>query len=106
MKYVQKLSQIKHAYFKLGCALSVLLTCHPVFAEGEGNADVIGDFMTNSLKGLFGSNAGFWKMFILADIGLATLASMKTKSPLVFVGVFMTALVPGFLVKHYVFKTA
>jgi hypothetical protein len=59
--------------------------------------------MQQSLKGIFGSDAGFWKMFILADIALATLASFKSKNPMVFVGVFMTALVPGFLVKRYVF---
>ena len=42
-------------------------------------------------------------MVILADIALATLAAMKSKNPTVFVGVFVTALVPGFLVKRYVF---
>jgi len=103
MKVSKKIAAMKDVFFKCSCVISVTLLCHPAFsAEG----DVVKDFMQQSLKGIFGSDAGFWKMFILADIALATVAGLKSKNPMVFVGVFMTALVPGFLVKRYVFPAA
>lgn len=105
MKLIKKTTAIRDVLFKLSCVISVTLLCHPAFsARAEG--DVVKDFMQQSLKGIFGSDAGFWKMFILADIALATVAGLKSKNPMVFVGVFMTALVPGFLVKRYVFPAA
>ena len=102
MKVSKKIAAIKDVYLKVACVISVTLVCHPAFAD-EVQGDVVKDFMQQSLKGIFGSDAGFWKIFILADIALATMAGMKSKNPMVFVGVFMTALVPGFLVKRYVF---
>ena len=105
MKASKKVAAMKDGFFKLSCVISVTLLCHPAFcATAEG--DVVKDFMQQSLKGIFGSDAGFWKMFILADIALATVAGLKSKNPMVFVGIFMTALVPGFLVKRYVFPAA
>lgn len=101
MKVSKKIAAWKDVFFKLSCVFSVTVLCHPAFGATEG--DVVKDFMQQSLKGIFGSDAGFWKMFILADIALATVAGLKSKNPMVFVGVFMTALVPGFLVKRYVF---
>ncbi len=105
MKIVKKIANVKEAVMRFICMVSAMLITAPVFAE-DTNGDVVGDFMKQSLQGIFGSNAGFWKIFILADIALATLAAMKSKNPTVFVGVFMTALVPGFLVKRYVFPAA
>ncbi|WP_419421628.1 hypothetical protein ACNVED_16770 (plasmid) [Legionella sp. D16C41] len=105
MKIVMKINNLKNAMMRFTCMVSAMLITAPLFAEDTGG-DVVGDFLQQSLKGIFGSNAGFWKIFILADIALATLAVMKSKNPTVFVGVFMTALVPGFLVKRYVFPAA
>lgn len=105
MKLVKKITKAKDFYFKCSCVLSVTLLSHPAFSS-SGDGDVVKEFMQQSLKGIFGSDAGFWKMFILADIALATLASFKSKNPMVFVGVFMTALVPGFLIKRYVFPAS
>lgn len=105
MKLIRKITQAKDFYFKCSCALSVALLSHPAFCSSS-DGDVVKEFMQQSLKGIFGSDAGFWKMFILADIALATLASFKSKNPMVFVGVFMTALVPGFLIKRYVFPAS
>lgn len=102
MKVSKKIATIKEVYLKIACVISVTFLCHPAFAAND-QGDVVKDFMQQSLKGIFGSDAGFWKIFILADIALATMAGMKSKNPMVFVGVFMTALVPGFLVKRYVF---
>ena len=98
----KKMAATKEVLFKLACVCSVTLVCHSAFAS-EG--DVVKDFMQQSLKGIFGSDAGFWKMFILADIALSTVAGLKSKNPMVFVGVFMTALIPIFLVKRYVFPS-
>lgn len=104
MKVRKKIAEMKEFFFKFSCFLSVLLLSHPAFCDSS-EGDVVKQFMQQSLKGIFGSDAGFWKMFILADIALATVASLKSKNPMVFVGVFMTALVPGFLIKRYVFPS-
>ena len=103
MKLSKKVSQCKDIAMRLVCMLSVLAMTNNTYAAD--NTDPIQDFMTESLKGIFGSGAGFWKVFILADIALATVASVKSKNPMVFVGVFVTALVPGFLIKKYVFPS-
>lgn len=105
MKLRHPITAIRTMFFKLSCAVSITLLAHPAFSAST-DGDVVKDFMQQSLKGIFGSDAGFWKMFILADIALATVAGLKSKNPMVFVGVFMTALVPGFLVKRYVFPAA
>lgn len=109
MKIRQKIVNFKEGISRSIALLSVYVLCmNSAFAEGGKNSggDVIGTFLTTNLKDLFGSSSGFWKVFILADITLATLASVKSKNPLVFVGVFMTALVPGFLINRYVFNTS
>ena len=106
MKIVKKLTSLKDNFMRVICLLSAMLITTPALAENTGEGDVIGEFMQSSMAGLFGSSSGFWKMFILADIGLAAAASMKSKNPMVFAGVFMTALIPGFLVKRYVFPSA
>lgn len=105
MKLVKRVISLKDFCMRFICMASAMCMTAPVFAD-KSDGDVVGDFMQQSLKGVFGSDAGFWKIFILADIGLATMAAMKSKNPTVFVGVFMTALVPGFLVKRYVFPAA
>lgn len=105
MKIVRNIVNLRNGTMRFFCMLSAMFITAPVFAENK-NDDVVGEFMKESLQGIFGSDAGFWKVFILADIALATLAAMKSKNPTVFVGVFMTALVPGFLVKRYVFPAA
>lgn len=92
---------------KIACMVSALAITNQAYADGTKQGDdPIWEFMQQSLQGIFGSGAGFWKFFILADIALATYASLKSKNPTVFVGVFMTALLPGYLVKRYVFPVA
>ena len=103
MKTVKKFTSLKDNFMRVICLLSAMFITTPALAD---DGDVIGEFMQSSMAGLFGSSSGFWKMFILADIGLAAAASMKSKNPMVFAGVFMTALIPGFLVKRYVFPSA
>lgn len=102
MKIVKKIVSLKDFVMRFVCMVSAMIITAPAFAEGAAD-DVIGDFMKESLQGIFGSSSGFWKMFILADIGLATMAAMKSKNPMVFAGVFLTALIPGFLIRRYVF---
>lgn len=84
---------------------SISMLSVPAWAGDDGKTvnDPVQEFMSSTLQSYFGSSAGFWKAFILADIMLATFASLKNKNPMTFVGVFMTALVPGYLVRTYVF---
>lgn len=103
MKIIQKIIGCKERVWKALCLMSLYAVCANNACANEAD-DVIGSFLTTHLSGLFGSSSGFWKVFILADVAMATLASMKNKNPMVFVGVFMTALVPGFLINRYVFK--
>jgi len=50
-----------------------------------------------------GSGSMFWKIFILSDIILATAMAVKTKNPMVFIGVAGVAFIPAFLLKTLVF---
>lgn len=65
------------------------------------------DLLIKALKGnvedSLGSKGMFWKIFILVDIVLATALAVKSKNPMVFVGVMAVAFIPGFLVKTFVF---
>lgn len=107
MKLINKLKSCKNVAMRLACMISALAISHQACADAPKQGDdPIWEFMQQSLQGIFGSGAGFWKFFILADIALATYASLKSKNPTLFVGVFMTALLPGYLVKRYVFPAA
>jgi hypothetical protein len=65
------------------------------------------DLLSKALQGNVGDSLGsgsmFWKIFILADIILATAMAVKTKNPMVFVGVAGVAFIPAFLLKTLVF---
>jgi hypothetical protein len=50
-----------------------------------------------------GSSSKFWKVFILVDIMLATAMAVKSKNPMVFLGVAGVAFIPAFLLKTFVF---
>ncbi|WP_347251574.1 hypothetical protein [Legionella sp.] len=65
------------------------------------------DLLSNALEGdvqdSLGNGSMFWKVFILVDIILATAATIKSKNPMVFVGVAAVAFIPAFLLKAFVF---
>ena len=68
-------------------------------------ADLLAEAVNGDVKDTFGAGSAFWKLFILADIIVAGTAAIKTKSPMVFAGVFIIVLVPGFLLKRFVFNS-
>lgn len=80
-------------------ALGALLSS-PVWAD---EVDPLAPILGGKMKAMFGSSATFWKIYILADIIMAFGAWVKTKNYLVFIGVFVLALLPGFLVDTFVF---
>ena len=81
-------------------ALGALLSA-PVWAD---EADPLAPILSGKVKALFGSSASFWKIYILADIVLSLAALVKTKNYLIFIGTFVVALLPGFLVDTFVFS--
>lgn len=79
--------------------LSGMLLNTGVFAADKLKAALEGD-----VADTFGSSGTFWTIYILVDIILAASAWVKSKNPMVFVGVFCIALIPGILIKVFVFK--
>lgn len=69
-----------------------------VYAE-----DKLAGAMGGDVQDMLGGSATFWKVFIVVDIVLAAAMAVKTKNPMVFAGVFSIALIPGFLLKAFVF---
>ena len=65
------------------------------------------DLLAKALQGNVGDSLGsgsmFWKVFILVDIILATAMAVKSKNPMVFIGVAGVAFIPAFLLKTFVF---
>lgn len=65
--------------------------------------DLLAKSLEGDIKDSFGNGSMFWKVFILVDIILATALAVKSKNPMVFVGVAAVAFVPSFLIKTFVF---
>ncbi|MFP3773661.1 hypothetical protein SC813_15525 [Legionella pneumophila serogroup 1] len=83
---------------KGGLALVSALLSHSVFAN-----DLLSRALEGDVKDSLGSGSMFWKIFILVDIILATAMAVKSKNPMVFVGVTAVAFIPAFLLKTFVF---
>lgn len=77
--------------------VSTLLS-NSVFAN-----DLLSRALEGDVKDSLGSGSMFWKIFILVDIILATAMAVKSKNPMVFVGVTAVAFIPAFLLKTFVF---
>lgn len=69
-------------------------------------ADLLAKALEGDVKESLGSGSMFWKIFILVDIILATAAAVKTKNPMVFLGVTAITFIPAFLLKTFVFAGA
>lgn len=83
---------------KEGSALMFALLSKSVFAN-----DLLAKALEGDVKDSLGSGSMFWKVFILVDIILATAMAVKSKNPMVFVGVTAVAFIPAFLLKTFVF---
>ncbi|HCU5991635.1 TPA: hypothetical protein OUZ71_002524 [Legionella pneumophila] len=82
-----------------GCSILVFtLLSNSVFAN-----DLLSRALEGDVKDSLGSGSMFWKIFILVDIILATAMAVKSKNPMVFVGVTAVAFIPAFLLKTFVF---
>ncbi len=95
MNYLKKIgAKVKKIFLSSG----IFLCAHKVFAN-----DLLAKALTGDVGDSLGSGSMFWKIFILADIILATAMAVKTKNPMVFVGVAGVAFIPAFLLKTLVF---
>lgn len=65
--------------------------------------DLLAQSLTGDVGDSLGSGSMFWKIFILVDIILATAMAVKSKNPMVFIGVAAIAFIPAFLIKTLVF---
>jgi hypothetical protein len=65
--------------------------------------DLLAGALTGDVGDSLGSGSKFWKVFILVDIILATAMAVKSKNPMVFLGVAAVAFIPAFLLKTLVF---
>ncbi|HAT8643622.1 hypothetical protein [Legionella pneumophila] len=78
--------------------LGMTLFTSSVFAN-----DLLAKALDGDVKDSLGNGSMFWKVFILVDIILATAMAVKSKNPMVFVGVAGVAFIPAFLLKTFVF---
>lgn len=95
MKISEKLIKVL-AYFTVPCFLMFLAT----HADAK---DLLGSALQEDVADTFGTQGIFWKVFILVDVILATAMAVKSKNPMVFLGVAAVAFVPAFLIKTLVF---
>ena len=65
--------------------------------------DLLSQALEGNVQDSLGSEATFWKIFVLAAIILATCAAAATQNHKVFLGVIAIAFIPGFLIKTFVF---
>ena len=83
---------------KIGIGLSGALLASQVYAT-----DKLAGAMQGDVQDMLGGQGTFWKVFILVDIILSAALAVKSKNPMVFVGVFAIALLPGFFLNTFVF---
>ena len=95
MKLVKKLNSGLRKAMAVGTGL--------VLSSGVWAEDKLATVISGDMQDMFGTNASFWKLFILVDIILAVAVVVKTKNPMAFLGVLAVAIVPTFLVRTFVF---
>lgn len=78
--------------------LPIMLLTKSAFAT-----DLLGRALEGDIADSLGGSSKFWKVFILVDIMLATAMAVKSKNPMVFLGVASVAFIPAFLLKTFVF---
>lgn len=95
MKTSEKIVKV-YMYFAVSCFLMIL-------AAHADAKDLLGSALQEDVADTFGTQGIFWKVFILVDVILATALAVKSKNPMVFLGVAAVAFVPAFLIKTLVF---
>jgi hypothetical protein len=74
-----------------------------ILSQASWAQDKLAEAINGDVQDMLGSGSSFWKIFILVDIILAAALAVKTKNPMTFLGVLAIAIVPGFLIKTFVF---
>ena len=92
------IKKCKSKLWKMGLGLMTAAITGQVLAADRLSAAMQGD-----IQDMLGGSGTFWKIFILVDIILSAAMAVKTKNPMVFVGVFAIALIPAFLINTFVF---
>lgn len=92
------IKKCKSKLWKIGLGLMTTAITGQVLAADKLSAAMQGD-----IQDMLGGSGTFWKIFILVDIILSAAMAVKTKNPMVFVGVFAIALIPAFLINTFVF---
>lgn len=94
MKVTQKVKKLTSYIFS---------SCLLFLATNTYAKDLLSQALTGDVSDTFSGQGIFWKVFILVDVILATAMAVKTKNPMVFLGVAAVAFIPGFLIKTFVF---
>ena len=94
------LKRLTNPLRRLALSAGLLLLTPLVHAGGK---DLLANALQDDIASSFGSGAMFWKVFILVDIIFATALAVKSKNPMVFIGVAAIAFIPAFLLKAFVF---
>ena len=74
-----------------------------MWMTGAHASDLLSNALSGDISDTFSGSGMFWKIFILVDVILATAMAVKTKNPMVFLGVAAVAFIPAFLIKTFVF---
>jgi hypothetical protein len=99
---MEKTMKIEKKGHNLTQKVSTTLTLFLLSKSALAN-DMLARALEGDVKDSLGSGSMFWKVFILVDIILATAMAVKSKNPMVFVGVTAVAFIPAFLLKTFVF---
>ena len=95
MKMIKKIASAAKYSFTV---LPLVLITKSAFAT-----DLLSQALEGDIADSLGGSSKFWKIFILVDIMLATALAVKSKNPMVFLGVTAIAFIPAFLIKTFVF---
>jgi ABC-type Fe3+-siderophore transport system permease subunit len=95
------MKRFKHKMYQFPRSIALIfLGC---ISRSTFATDLLAQALDGDIADSLGSGSKFWKIFILVDIMLATALAVKTKNPMVFLGVTAVAFIPAFLIKTFVF---
>ena len=95
---MKRMTQVLRFCKRIGITIAMIGLAGYVHAN-----DLLSGALEGDVQDSLGNGSMFWKVFILVDIILATAAAVKTKNPMVFIGVASVAFIPAFLIKAFVF---
>lgn len=66
--------------------------------------DILANALNENVHATLGSGSTLWKIMLLVDVVLSTVAAVKTKNPMAFLGVFFVLFIPGMMIERLVFN--